>query len=275
MALKAPKISVLTLTNRWGGIDVTWGALKRQTFGDFEWVLIDAVDREQEVLEYTGDVRVRWIDQKKKPKKALTNLAHADNQGFRACRGELIVLLQDYIWIDPDGLEKYWEAYLAYEKNILITGVGDQYAIPSAEDIVNPEGKVTVFKEPYSQKPEVVAWKDPRRRLDQGTFYMCNPPDWEANWGCIPRKIIYELGGMDEQYDYEGFAWDNVNIAQRADMLGYRQYIDQTNECYGFQHDDWWPNPLKVEKKSPQEYHFKVMQEMASGKRPVKLDYLD
>jgi hypothetical protein len=141
--------------------------------------------------------------------------------------------------------------------------------------MVDQKGKITVFKEPYTQKPTVHCWEDPRARTDQGTFYMCNPPDWELNWAAMPRKIIYELGGMDEQYDFEGFAWDNVNIAMRADMLGYRQYIDQDNECMGFDHDGWWPNPLKVKKINPGNYHHKTMREMAEGKRPIKLDYLE
>ena len=111
-------------------------------------------------------------------------------------------------------------------------------------------------------------------RLDQGSFYETAPVNWELNWCSIPRKIIYELGGMDERYDYKGFAWDNVNIAQRAEMLGYKTYIDQTNECMGFDHDGWWPNPLKVKKISPAEYHHKSMKEMSEGKIPIRLDFL-
>lgn len=267
------KISVMTLTNRPGGIDITWGCLKRQTFTDFEWVLVDAIDRRKEVEEYVNDDRLRYLKQNEKPEKALTNLAHADNQGFRNCDGELIVCIQDYIWFPPDALEKYWIAY-QNDPSSLITGVGDQYGSPSKDDIVKPNGKITVFEKPYTRRPEIKVWSDPRKRLDQGSFYMCNAPDWEMNYCSIPRKVIYDLGGMDEQYDYHGFAWDNVNIAQRAQMLGHNAYIDQTNECMGFEHDEWWPNPLKVAKKSPQDYHFEIIGKMAKGEVPVKLDYL-
>lgn len=267
------RISVMTLTNRYGGIDITWNSLKRQTFTDFEWILVDAIDREKEVRSYVNDKSLKYIKQNPQPEDALTNLAHADNQGFSNCKGELIVCIQDYIWFPPDALEKYWRIY-QQNPDILVTGVGDQYGKPSKDDIYYPDGKITVFREPYTRRPDIKVWSDPRKRIDQGTFYMCNPPDWELNYASIPRKILYELGGMDEQYDYHGFAWDNVNIAQRADMLGYRAYIDQTNECMGFEHDEWWPNPLKVEKKSPAEYHFKIMDKMAKGLVPVKLDYL-
>ena len=264
------------LTNRYGGIDILWANMKRQTEQDFELVIVDALwkEREKEVKEYINDPRLKYIRQSDKKEGAHTNLAHADNEAFRACEGELIVCLQDYIWIPPNGLEKYWEAHKAYDGKILITGVGHQYDYPGVSEMTDPKGKITVFEKPYTRPPEAQCWGDPRMRMDLGTFYMCQPQDWEMNYCAIPRKVIHELGGMDEQYDFEGFAWDNVNIAVRADMLGYRAYIDQTNECKGFNHDGWWPNPLKVNRVSPQKYHFQSLNDMVSGKRSIKLPYL-
>lgn len=270
------KISVMNLTNRPGGIDVLWANMKRQTEQDFELVIVDGLwrEREKEVKEYINDPRLVYIRQNDKPEGALTNLAHADNQGFRACKGELIVCLQDYHWISPEGLSKFWYHYKRLG-DCLVGGIGDQYRLPDASSIVDPNGKITVFDKPFTRRPEVVSYHDPHRRSEFGSFYECYPPDWELNWCMIPRKVIYELGGMDEQYDFEGFAYDNANIALRADMLGYKTYLDQTNECMGFDHDGWWPNPLKQQRKSPVEYHVKVLNEMKQGKRPIKLNYLD
>ena len=270
-----PKISLMQVTARPGNIDILKANLDRQEFRDFEVILVDALwrDREQEVRTYLQDYDLVYVRQSDKRPGAHTNLAHADNEGFRSCTGELIVCLQDYIWILPDGLLKYWEIYQT-NPNILVTGVGDQYAKPNATDIVSPQGKITIFEKSYVRRPEVKSWIDPRKRMDQGSFYMCNPQDWELNYCAIPRKVIYELGGMDERYDFHGFAWDNVNISVRADMLGYRAYIDQTNECMGFDHDGWWPNPLKIEKISPEKYHLEQMRKMANKETPIILEYL-
>lgn len=270
------KISVMNLTNRPGGIDILWANMRRQTEQDFELVLVDALwkEREEEVKAYINDPRLVYVRQNPKPEGAHTGLAHADNQGFSACSGELIVCLQDYIWIPHDALEKFWFHHQRMDGKALITGVGDQYAKPNKEDMVDQCGKITVFKEPYTRKPEVKCWSDPRKRTDQGTFYKCNYPDWELNWACIPRKVIYELGGMDQEYDFHGFAWDNVNIALRAQFAGYDSYIDQTNECMGFDHDGWWPNPLKVNRVSPGEFHHGRMRDIAEGRFPLKLPYL-
>ncbi len=274
--MNKPKISVMNLTNRWGGIDVLWANMKRQTEQDFELVIVDALwkEREKEVIEYINDSRLKYIRQNDKVEGTHTNLAHADNQGFAACTGELIVCLQDYIWIPGTALEKFYEAHKAYGGKILITGVGHQYNKPGVEDMVDPHGKITVFEKPYTGRPTEQFWQDPRMRTDQGTFYQCNPPDWELNYAAIPNKIIQGLGGMDENYDFHGFAWDNVNIAVRADMLGYKPYIDQTNECMGFNHDGWWPNPLKVNRVSPAQYHFEQMNKMAKGETPIRLEFL-
>lgn len=270
------KISVMALTNRFGGVDVLWANMKRQTEEDWELVLVDALweQREKEVLEYINDPRLKYIRQNPFPEGAYTGLAHADNQGFQACTGELIVCLQDYIWIPHDSLEKYWFHHKNMNGKGLITGVGHQYGSPASEDIVDPKGKITVFKEPYSKKPTNLCWKDPRMRTDFGSFYPCQPQDIEFNYCALPRQAVADMGGMDIEFDFQGFAWDNVYMAVRAQMLGYECMIDQTNECMGFDHDGWWPNPLKVNRVSPAEYYFKVIGEMTRGERPIKLPYV-
>src|SRR3990167_8910107 len=100
------KISVMQITNRYGNIDILRANLERQIFKDFELVIVDGLpeDREEKVKEYLKDFPVTYIRQSEKRPDAYSNLAHADNEGFRACQGELIVCLQDYIWIPPFSL---------------------------------------------------------------------------------------------------------------------------------------------------------------------------
>lgn len=271
-----PKISIMTLSNRWGGVDIMWANCLRQTEQDFELVFVDALwrEREEEVKAYINDPRLVYIRQSDKREGAHTNLAHADNEGFRACTGELIVLVQDYIWIPPTSLEMFWFHHTNHPEGILVSGVGHQYSSPTKEDMVDQNGKITVFEKPYTKRPESRCWQDPRMRLDQGSFYETEPNNIEFNYCAIPRKVVAMLGGMDEQFDYEGFAWDNVYMAVKAEMLGFKSYMDQANECMGFNHDGWWPNPLKVNRVSPAEYYHRVMQETLNGTRPIKLDYV-
>jgi hypothetical protein len=272
-----PQISVLYISNRYGSLDILRANLKRQLHQDFELVFVDGLyhERKEEVKEYFKDFKVKHIDQTVLPMEGgyLSKLARADNLGFKNCDGELIVCLQDYIYIPQEGLRKFWFLHKQEEGKALLTGMGHQYHYPNSEEITNPKGLITVFESDYTKKPETRFWKDPR---DFGGFGIRNayPVEWEMNWAAIPRDVIYDLGGMDEQYDKEGFAWDNTNIATRAAMLGYKVVLDPSNECFGFDHDGWWPNPLKVNRVSPEKYHFDQINKMMSKQIPVRLNYL-
>lgn len=269
-------ISVLYISNRYGGLDILKANLSRQSMQDFQIVFVDGLyhERREEVKKHFAGYRIDHIDQTILPMEGYhSRLARADNLGFKNCDGELIVCLQDYIWIDPYGLEKFYELSKKHDFKVLATGIGHQYKTPTVDDIVNPKGAVTVFHHNYTRKPEVKFWQDPR---DNGSkeIRKAEPVEWEMNWASIPRKIIEDLGGMDEEYDKKGFAWDNTNIAERAKMLGYEILLDPTNECFGFDHDGWWPNPLKANRISPAQYHFEQMNKMNNGIISPRLKYL-
>jgi hypothetical protein len=269
------KISVVTVSNRPGGIDLQWSALRKQTV-DFEWVLCDTLaDKRGEVLKdfSNNDKRIKHIQQNRPKQGSVTGLAQAENQALRATTGDMIVMLQDYIWIAPDCLEKYLFHYENTKGKALVTGVGDIYGKPGKDDIKDNQGLLTVFDKPFTGKPEVVTWHDPRRRTDQGTFYKCYPNYIEFNFCMVQWKC---LGGLDEEYDMVGHAWDNVNVAQRASMLGYETYIDQTNECRGLDHDYFWPNKVKIDQQSYPigEFHLRRMATIQTGIFPIKLDYI-
>lgn len=273
-----PKISVLTISNRHGGVDIAWSSLRRQTFRDFEWVFSDTMclERRDAVIEYTkGDPRVIHRQQMPKEKSAKTWLNHAQNQAYLQSRGELIVLLQDYIAIKPDALEKFWLQYQANPK-AFVSGVGHQYGRPGRDQVTDPVGLITVFAKPFEGRPELIVWSDPRKTDNYGSFYPCNPPDWEANWAMLPRKMIEDIGGWDESYDGVGHAWDNCSIAERAFMLGYEPYLDQSNESFSIRHEDFFDHPLKRENHHAiAQYHTAKLQQIREGKLPVRLSYLD
>lgn len=268
-----PKITVLNITARYGGLDILKGDLDRQAFKDFELVIVDGLwkERENDVKKYFHDYPLTYVRQSSKREGAYSNLAHADNEGFKVCKGDLIVCLQDYIWISPIGLLKFWEGYKA-GGDILISGVGDQYTPP---EVTNPKGLVSVFEKDYTETPAKKCWFDPRKRMDQGTFYETAPVNWELNYCAIPRKVIYELGGMDEEYDFHGFAYDNVNIAQRAEFLGYKTYLDQTNDCRAIEHDSWYISENKKERSTDiAQFHIQRMKDTIAGRFPLKLEFL-
>lgn len=208
-----PKISVITPTVRPEGLRIVEQALARQTFEDFEWLICSPICPKE---AKTTDYSINWIEDD--AEGGFWTLNRAYNKLFKAAGGELIVSLQDFVYINPDSLEKFWYAY--EETKGCISGTGHQY------DKVGENGK------PFNR-----IWDDPRKTDKYGTFYECNWQDIEWNWAAIPRRYIFEAGGMDEQLDFLGYGGDQLQLMERINDLGYKSFLDQTNESFTLRHD--------------------------------------
>lgn len=99
-------ISVICPTIREGAKEFLEKQLAKQTFKDFETIIIG---RETEIGE--GNV---WT------------LNRDYNKALSKAKGELIVFLQDFIEIPANGLQRFWDLYQLYP-NDLITGCGHKY----------------------------------------------------------------------------------------------------------------------------------------------------
>ena len=236
-------VSVVTVTNRPGSIDITWPALARQTFADFEWILCDELYewRHEEVSAYVCDPRLRHVPA---PVVAgdLWNLNKSYNEAIRYCQGELMVSLQDYIWIAADGLERFWALHQARGPRMFTSGVGNGYAPPPVHD---PQGKISIFgpsfcPEAYADGPLLRTGVDGRfdgtRDIEE-----VGPRSWELNWGSAPVEAMYEIGGFAEHHDREFVSCDNFTVAHAAQARGYEFLLDKTNECHLFDHRGVFP----------------------------------
>jgi len=159
-------ISIVTPTIRYdqGGLEPIEESLSRQTFKDFEW-LVEKHDPQQP-----------------------PDFNAAMNRLIKKAQGELIVSLQDFITIQDDGLDQFWDAYLRYPNSF--------FTAP-----VRIAGKYD--------------WRRYRDNYDQ-----CNFMEWEIDWGAAPKEALTNIGGFDEELDkYWGF--DNVNVGLRAVQYNY------------------------------------------------------
>jgi hypothetical protein len=101
------KISILTPSVRPDGLKLVERALKRQTFKNWEWVVVSPVGE--------------------KPKDLYWTVYRDYNRGIRQCRGELIISWQDYTSASPDALQRFWEHFKSEPKTI-VSGVGNKYS---------------------------------------------------------------------------------------------------------------------------------------------------
>lgn len=109
-----PRVSVLTITWRLGGFDLLGWGLDRQTFEDFDLVVVDALAarRAEEIARWAAQRRfsVRHLGDG----RAASDLAHREstayNTGLAACTGEYVLFLSDWTALTPWALARHVEA---------------------------------------------------------------------------------------------------------------------------------------------------------------------
>lgn len=166
-----------------------------------------------------------------------SNLNASLNEGLRHIDTPYVIFYQDFIDLPKDCFKKLM-------------------------GLVNNNTFVTTVTKNDEQTPE----EDPRyTRQDKARH--CKPEDWESNVAAAPMDIIRALGGFEEEYD-NGWSWDNRNLAERAAMLSCQFILDETNRPQLLYHPKIRDLPLNAE------FHDQVMNEIRTGIRPLKCDYL-
>lgn len=221
-----PKVSVLYCTARHGGLDVLYESMKCQTFRNFEVVVVDELRR----WKVYPDAGFNFVEPPPKKEGMFWNLSASLNKGTAACRGEIVVLLQDYIFVPEDGLQKLVDVYMK-DAPCLVSGVGHQFKEPST--IFDPKGLWSCWDSWPGRPSGDKVFVDPR--IKGKGLYVCTPVEWEANYACFAKEIWKKIGGFDEAFD-AGWGYDNVNFAERAQLAGFNTFIDMENECLCYSH---------------------------------------
>lgn len=213
-----PLVSVVTPTVRPDGLDVVQKSLNQQTYKNWEWLIGSPFN--PKINEAT------WVEDNFEGGYWTLNRIY--NRLFKIAKGKIIVTWQDWIYIPPDGIQKFVDA-IEGVGDVVVSGVGDQY------EQLNDWGK-----------PEIKIWADPRKTTTYGSFYECYPNDAEWNWAAFPKSLITKVGGMDEKLDFLGYGGDQFQVGQRWGDMGIHFYLDQSNESFTVRHKrdhaDWDEN---------------------------------
>lgn len=225
--------SVLTVTRRTGWEMMACDSIFEQTEEPSEWVVV-AEDRG--LIKFDEMVKVVCSKLLKAPeKKRVSNLNASLNEGLRHITTDYVIFYQDFIELQGDCFEKL----LA---------------------LATPNTFVTTCTPNYDGS-------DDGRYTGCNSPRPCEPKEWEANVAIAPMAIIRELGGFDEEYD-EGWSWDNVNLAERAAMLGCNFILDESNRPKLYPHD-------KQRGLVPNgDFHAQTMEKIRNGEKPLRLNYL-
>src|SRR5690349_12875689 len=102
------KISVVMTTARYGGFDVLCDAFGNQTMSkeDFEVIVIDELYK----FRFAPLTKPYVHLPRFRPKEYYDNTA-GFNEALSVARGELVCFFIDYMWCQPDYLQRHWDFY--------------------------------------------------------------------------------------------------------------------------------------------------------------------
>lgn len=194
------QISVVSPSVREGGLDTLAKCLKTQTFeGEVEWLVSTPG------FTPTGAIQIGM-----EPKGEYRYSLNRDwNNMFKEAKGELILSIQDLIWIPADFLERMWNHY-EYNPKALIAAVGHQF----------------VDKE--------LVWVDPRTTRFN-SFQQVDFIEVEFSACSIPRQAIIDVGGLDPEWD-KYYALSEKEMCARIAKLDYQFFIDPSIQYMAQKH---------------------------------------
>ncbi len=175
------------------------------------------------------------------------DLNAAFNRMIKRAKGELCVFYEDYTKILPDGLDRFWRAHQEFPDTLFTA----------------PLGKVKA----WGDSP-VWDWRARKQSEKQIDYTDCDWRCCELDWGAIPKKILFEIGGFDEELDKK-WSGDNVNVGCRANLAGYKFKCLFTNPAVAYDHDAHIPHPFRANFDGP--FQQARMNEFEKG---LRIDYL-
>jgi glycosyltransferase involved in cell wall biosynthesis len=197
------RATILWYSYRPGGIDILCDSLKRQTYQNYELIMVDDyTERRQKVKKYLSQHGIHPDYLGPSKKKSFPNIAfnctNALNTGILMSTGDPIIVLTDYIWMPPKAIERFMSFEEKYKKNWCITTAGNMWE-KQPYDLANP---ISVFSSYWSGDP-----------LENKCRYLYSwvPEKWEMSFSAIPYNVYKKTNGCPECWDCLTSLIDDIN----------------------------------------------------------------
>jgi glycosyltransferase involved in cell wall biosynthesis len=148
------------------------------------------------------------------------NLINAYNTGVMLSRGEVVVILNDYIWLPPDALKRCYYDYLRYGDRTVVTNVAHNLQY-----------------KPYEKRGDITCWEEPWNTTPTGAADWI-PRSLELFYTTIPWKLLTETNGFPECYDAQK-ANQVESFRRSIEEVDGRIVVDNRNICYHVMHRYW------------------------------------
>lgn len=246
------KISIILPTNREGGLNITFSALKGQTLPSDEWELIlidDYANREELAFRLAKENNVKnfkYLKSKPNYWRANRLIANARNTGLIYASNPLIVFVDDYIWFPPKFLEEHWKVYET--TNGKYTLIGPSKAVKYDPDKIEHIPKLpapNISEKDYLKKlineGRPITPEQLKRIMEVREFGVTDTRggkevmDCPGSWfycmnASAPLSKIVEINGFDEEFDLT--SEEDIDLGLRLQRVGckflYRPHYNCT-----------------------------------------------
>lgn len=240
------------MTYRYGGLDVNFNSLMRQTVKPDVWIIADDMcdSRRELVRDKTRGCPFDVIHfrPREKPEGYFSDLANIYNEMLECADSEscdFAVSCQDFLWVPDDGFEKFTNAWVELGERALVSGTCSQSIRPGPDEIANNRGLWTIYSSEYSgaEQPDEDHWHDVR--IDQfppgDMHYRTVPINWELNWAMIPLYPFAQGVRFPEHYG-EGIGHENIAFAVECCIQqDCSVWINPGNYTVSLPHKAYWP----------------------------------
>lgn len=227
--------SIVYITYRPGGIDILADSLVNQTNQDYELIIVDdyIIDRKEEIKTYLKEknIKVKYVGKSKpKLKEYPFTVANAINTGFILSTKEIVVLIGDYIWFEPNFLEKIDNnRERMFNKTCIV--------MPSIDYETNPpetNGNITIWNNLWKGSPLKNGCRSPGKGIPGGWEFACIAFEWNT---------LAEINGYPEYMD--GTTEHSISLLiEWMERYGAKPYVDTNNFVHTINHRNWLPGEI-------------------------------
>lgn len=156
-------------------------------------------DTSQYLAQLKPLVKFKFINNSQNLGRAKTR-----NLGIKAAFGEIIVLIDDDIWVENDFLKKHQEAHSSLDKNVIVVG-GSQSASAVLKTIWN-----NYLSSRYTKTLQIM-----RQRREELPYYL-----FRTGNVSLKRSVFDDIGLFDEGFSVYG--GEDTDFGFRLSKCGYK-----------------------------------------------------
>ena len=222
-------ISVLTPTYKLMFRDRQIEALSKQTFKDFEWIIVDDNHKQNQGIK-TPFPLIHIPPAQELPYCAL---AQAMNEGLLHATGKYVFFMNDYVVPEPTCLQRHWDIQEKMGGCLLSGECLFMDSVPA--ECRDKRGKI-ITRDWRMGMLEEKAY--PSTDIGDGLYEITREGIqnwWAGRNDSAPLEALLNCNGFDEVYDGRWGGHD-AEMANRLMTYGLKYYIDKKSRCLEYDH---------------------------------------